>query len=83
MGERAITVKITLDIENIDEIIVEALTKDLQMVLEEIAYLKEQAVRHEGLTREQNSAMSELVEWAGSIDKLLTYYQVKERKDNE
>lgn len=75
--------KVTLDIENIDEIIVEALTKDLEMVLEEITYMKEQAVRHDGLTREQNAAMSELVEWASSIDKLLTYYKVKERKENE
>ena len=72
--------KITLDIENIDEIMVEALTKDLEMVLEEIAYMKQQAVRHDGLTHEQNAAMSELVEWAGSIDKLLTYYKVKEKK---
>jgi hypothetical protein len=70
----------TLDIENLDEVITQGLKKDLAMVVEEIGYLKRLAAGGMPLSDEQHSELGRLYEWAKSIDSLLSFYHIKGKK---
>ena len=63
----------TLDIENLDAVITQALKK-------EIGYLNGLAAGGMPLSDEQHSELGRLYEWAKSIDSLLSFYHIKGEK---